>query len=91
MCYSFLINELKASPQICRDAILHVVVGGNNGEIRGTYGHPLLTPHVASWTSPSFAIKVSYIVREYREQIRMKGWSKLKKTDLVNWILNNME
>lgn len=76
-CATFLLNELKASPQICGDGILTVVVGGANVEIRGTYGHPLLAPHVASWTSPAFAVKVSYIVndhivRSYREQIRVK-------------------
>jgi hypothetical protein len=46
-------------------------------ELRGTYAHPLLVPHIASWISPEFAFKVSrivndHLVREYREQIRVK-------------------
>ena len=33
--------------------------------VTGTYAHPDLVPHIASWVSPSFAIKVSRIVNEY--------------------------
>jgi hypothetical protein len=33
--------------------------------IRGTYVHPDLIPHIASWESPKFAVKVSKIVNEY--------------------------
>jgi uncharacterized coiled-coil protein SlyX len=36
--------------------------------VRGTYMHPILIPHLASWASPEFAIKVSSIVNEYMEQ-----------------------
>lgn len=51
--------------------------GGDDQTITGTYVHPLLAPHIASWVSPKFAIKVSlivndHIVREYKEQIRVK-------------------
>jgi len=34
-------------------------------ELRGTYVHPKLVPHIASWASPEFAIKVSEIVNEF--------------------------
>lgn len=42
--------------------------------MRGTYVHPLLIPHIASWISSAFAIKVSiivnnFIVNEYKEKI----------------------
>lgn len=30
--------------------------------ISGTYCHPLLIPHIASWCSPAFAIKVSKVI-----------------------------
>jgi hypothetical protein len=35
------------------------------GITRGSYVHPLLIPHIASWVSPSFARKVSVIVNNY--------------------------
>ncbi len=31
----------------------------------GTYVHHLLIPHIASWISPEFAVKVSCIVNKY--------------------------
>ena len=44
-------------------------------ELRGTYVHPKLIPHIASWVSSMFAFKVSEIVnnflaREREEEIR---------------------
>lgn len=42
-----------------------LIKGGGNVFIRGTYVHPLLIPHIASWISPVFAIKVSKIVNEF--------------------------
>ena len=36
-----------------------------NKFISGTYAHPLLIPHIASWASYDFALKVSKIVNEY--------------------------
>ena len=46
--------------------------------LRGTYVHPKLIPHIASWVSPEFALKVSdiveeYIIKEYRDTIRQKN------------------
>ena len=35
------------------------------GITRGTYVHPLLIPHIASWVSPLFAYKVSNIVNNF--------------------------
>jgi hypothetical protein len=45
-----------------------------SNDLRGTYVHQDLIPHIASWVSPQFAIKVSkivnnFIVREYKEEI----------------------
>lgn len=73
---NWLKRWVHPSELIPRDDFLNVVSGGANGEIRGTYGHPLLAPHIASWTSPVFAVKVShivndYIVRSYIDQIRI--------------------
>jgi septum formation inhibitor MinC len=35
------------------------------GEVRGTYVHRDLVPHIACWVSPEFALKVSYIVNQF--------------------------
>jgi hypothetical protein len=59
-----LIGEL-ASTGIPVDDILKVVTGGKCVEIRGTYAHQDLIPHIASWASFKFAIKVSRIVNEH--------------------------
>ena len=45
--------------------------------LRGTYVHDLLIPHIASWISPNFAIKVSkivnnFIIKEHRESLKQK-------------------
>ena len=60
---------------ILNESIITIVTGDN--ELRGTYVHPLLVPHITSWISPDFAIQVSEIVNNhmvklYREQIREK-------------------
>ena len=80
-----LISELEGS-HLSRPA-MEVIQGGSNYDISGTYINPELIPHVASWISPPFAIKVSkivnsYIVREYKEQLKVKNGeiSDLKKT-----------
>jgi uncharacterized protein YoxC len=51
---------------------------------RGTYVHPDLIPHVASWTSPKFAVKVSkivnnYAIKEFEDKINSIIESKDKK------------
>jgi len=45
--------------------VLIKVQGGSNVEIRGTYVHQHLLPHIMCWLSPAFAIKVSEIVNRY--------------------------
>ncbi len=72
-----LISAASRSRGIPRDQLFNIVVTGRN-DLRGTYTHPVIIPHVASWASPDFAIKVSDIVnaqlmREHRELIRVKN------------------
>jgi hypothetical protein len=43
---------------------LHKVLTGAN-DLRGTYVHPKLITHIASWVSPQFAWKVSEIVNNF--------------------------
>ena len=57
------------------EPVTMTVSGGQNTTIRGTYVHPDLIPHIASWVSPKFAIKVSkivndFLIREREEEIR---------------------
>ena len=73
---NLLIEEVKSSRGENSPPVIDTVIEGI-GCVRGTYAHHDLVPHIASWISPKFAVKVSrivndYIVREYREQIRIK-------------------
>lgn len=59
---------------ICEESTM-LVKGGQIPIITGTYAHPDLIPHIASWVSPKFAIKVSkivndFLIREREEEIR---------------------
>jgi hypothetical protein len=52
-----------------------LITDNSYGLTRGTYAHPDLIPHIASWVSPKFAIKVSkivnnFLIREREEQLR---------------------
>ncbi|HSA76206.1 MAG TPA: KilA-N domain-containing protein [Nitrosarchaeum sp.] len=61
-----LINEVEKNLMARKRAINIIKIGGKIGtQISGTYVHPLLIPHIASWISPKFAVKVSQIVNEY--------------------------
>ena len=53
-----------------KKAIIKVEEGrGKSGLINGTYVYPLLIPHIASWISEDFAIKVSEIVKFHCKRI----------------------
>ncbi len=70
-----LINAVSASIRIPINTLL--VEPKLPNELRGTYVHPDLIPHIAAWASPEFAVKVSKIVNaqlvyEYKETIRAK-------------------
>ncbi|KAF9342854.1 hypothetical protein BGX26_006719, partial [Mortierella sp. AD094] len=56
-----LIEELRSSVVITTELILIKQMKGLY-ETRGTYAHPDLVPHIASWISPTFALKVCRIV-----------------------------
>lgn len=71
-----LINELS-SPGIPGDETLITITGGAKECTRGTYVNPLLIPHISSWASPKFAIKISkiineYFINEYKRKIKEK-------------------
>jgi hypothetical protein len=58
-----LINAV--SIETCIDVGELLVLPNVEIKLRGTYVHPDLIPHIASWASPEFAIKVSKIINQY--------------------------
>jgi hypothetical protein len=81
-------NELSTSLGIPRDGLFQVIVGGIDADLRGTYVHQDLVPHIASWISPQFAIKVSrivndFIVCQYEQAIREKN-GEISQLKLLN-------
>ena len=71
-------DEIKSSPG--KPGELKKVTTVNQSgkyDLRGTYVHELLIPHIASWISSQFAIKVSkivnsFIIKEYQDSIKHK-------------------
>lgn len=68
---------------------------GSSNTLRGTYVHPLLAPHIASWVSAEFAIKVSqivnnYIVRDYKEQLRAAKQDIQEKQDNITTLIQEV-
>lgn len=62
-----IIKEILSVPEFDGTDLTVRVTSGSRYEAytRGTYIHPELVPHVVSWISPKFAIKVSKIVNEF--------------------------
>lgn len=70
-----LLEEVENSVLLGFQPSTMLVKGGQIPIITGTYAHPDLIPHIASWVSPKFAIKVSkivndFLIREREEEIR---------------------
>jgi len=61
--------------------------------IRGTYAHPDLIPHIASWASPSFAVRVSKIINRYFIKKAIKAKEKIikKKDDKIDELSNKID
>jgi hypothetical protein len=68
------------------------IMNGPN-HTRGTYVHPKLIPHIASWISPSFAIKVADIVNEYftKEALYEKDKLLQKKADKIDRLMAKID
>lgn len=87
-----LINKVISSLGYPRDEVISIIVGGQELEIRGTYIHPLLIPHIASWISADFAIMVSeivngYLVKEYEEKLYQQDLELGKRKDKIDELL----
>ena len=80
-----LIEYFENSHRLEFEPMTKIVTGGQNTDLRGTYVHPKLITHIASWVSPAFAWKVSeivnnHLIREKEIEItRLTG----KNTDLI--------
>ena len=90
------VEELIPVLGIPRIDLICVVKGGNNQEITGTYVHPELIPHVASWVSPKFAIMVSkivnnYIVREHQREIARQKLELGQKQDKIDELIAKVD
>jgi len=59
------------------DELTIQITGGQLTIIRGTYVHPYLIHHIASWASPKFAVKVSCIITKYFNKKELKEKKKL--------------
>ena len=83
-----LIEEISRSGRIRPDLLYIINVHGDN-ITRGTYAHPDLIPHIASWASPRFAVCVSKIVNKYFIKKALKEKEKLikKKDDKIDKLL----
>jgi hypothetical protein len=88
-----LINEIKSSTENPADDLLIPITGGKITEIRGTYAHPDLIPHIASWASPTFAVRVSKIVNKYFIKKALKEKEKLikKKDDKIDTLIKKID
>ena len=80
-----LTKEISSSGGITPE-LLYLVNMKGNYITRGTYAHPDLIPHIASWASPLFAVRVSKIVNKYFIKKALKEKEKLikKKDDKIN-------
>ncbi len=58
-----LLKEAQATLGVPLDSIWQPLLGNfTNNDLRGTYVHPLLVPHLCCWLSPAFAIGVSLVI-----------------------------
>jgi len=88
------VEEFKGSIGIPIDPLEAIVTGPNN--TRGTYAHPELIPHIASWVSPKFAVMVSrivnnYLIKEYKEELYQKDVELGKRKDKIDELLDEVK
>jgi hypothetical protein len=96
-------NENKQSKNLFYELSSHVgnstselsksVSGGKITKIRGTYVHPKLIIHIASWCSSEYALKVSDIVIEYHAKQALDEKEKMlkKKDDKIDRMSNKID
>nr|WBF70376.1 SET domain protein [Megavirus caiporensis] len=83
----------KSSAHYRAAEVTHTVKGGKLTIIRGTYVHPKLIIHIASWCSTEYAMKVSDIVTEYhaKEEIEKRELLLKKKDDKIDKLSKKLD
>jgi hypothetical protein len=84
-----MVNAFSKSLNINKNDLVIVIKGGKLEKITGTYVHPDIIPHIASWASHNFAIKVSAVMKEYSIKKVKEESEKLlaKKDDKIDELL----
>ncbi|AVL95229.1 KilA N-domain protein [Moumouvirus australiensis] len=77
-----LMDEISELVGIPTGQLLTQNLKNKENIIRGTYAHPQLVPHIASWASAKFGARVSIIVNEYfAKEMFEKHQNLIKKKD----------
>src|SRR5271154_1630011 len=86
---NLIMEEISIVVGAQTDDLLIPITGGQIVVIRGTYAHPDLIPHIASWASPSFAVRVSKIINGYFIKKAIKEKEKIikKKDDKIDKLI----
>lgn len=59
------LDELASDIGIPISGIVHIVKGGANPDLQGTWVHPQVAIHLAQWLSPKFAVRVTKWVLDW--------------------------
>ena len=90
-----LLEEISSAGGIPPAELMIIISTGSRDLtiIRGTYVHPDMIPHIASWASPKFAVKVSLIVNKYINKKELEKKEKLlkKKDDKIDELKEMMQ
>src|SRR5271154_666725 len=86
---NLIMEEISIVVGARTDDLLIPITGGQIVVIRGTYAHPDLIPHIVSWASPSFAVRVSKIINKYfiKKAIKEKEKPIKKKDDKIDKLI----
>jgi len=87
-----LIEAISEPVRNPTNSVIVSITTGTN-DLRGTYVHPDLVPHIASWASPTIAIKISKIVNEYFANDERKRQRELlkEKDDKIDQLLRKQK
>lgn len=82
------IQSVQTYHNIQEEKVLELVHEGRHFKINGTYAHPALVPHIASWVSVDFFNMVSdvvnnHIVNKYEEELKEKEYQLRKKEETI--------
>lgn len=87
-----LTNEVSAFTGVLLNELFIIPTNVQN-DLKGTYAHPDLVPHIASWASPKFAVYVSEIVNKYfiRKALKEKEQEIIEKDDKIEKLNGTVE